>query len=217
MPADSLHNLHVVKAVKASVVHGYGTRFRIIKYYSGSLFKDTVTVWGYAGSTCRLSLEKSWLPAGDTVFLIMTRITGIEGPEETYTDFSVDYCGSYYLQVKGDSVYGGIDTFAQNGYPIGAFTDSLCKVLPNHCITAGISSPQEAPRVTVYPNPAADRLFVKGTRPAKIKVTDVLGRTVAQCGPANSISLAAVPPGMYLVCLYSAGGNLYYRQRITKE
>ena len=77
----------------------------------------------------------------------------------------------------------------------------------------GVEEVKTAPAVlSVYPNPASDVLYITADKPAhSIRVYNVYGQEVAQAADADSINVANLPAGVYIV---NADGKI---ARIIKE
>ena len=77
----------------------------------------------------------------------------------------------------------------------------------------GVEEVKTAPAVlSVYPNPASDVLYITADKPAhSIRVYNVYGQEVAQATDANSINVANLPAGVYIV---NADGKI---ARVIKE
>ena len=77
----------------------------------------------------------------------------------------------------------------------------------------GVEEVKTAPTVlSVYPNPASDVLYITADKPAhSIRVYNVYGQDVAQATDANSINVANLPAGVYIV---NADGKI---ARVIKE
>jgi hypothetical protein len=144
----------------------------------------------------------------------MRKNISYEGPDESTDDFVVSYCGYNYLRLKRDSVFGGsAGSFSWDGYPLGLFEDSLCKVLNNHCLL-DVKEPESVSEFTIVPNPSAGRLradftLVKNGH-MRIEVCDLTGRLISivkeeeweQKGVHEEwVDITSLPPGTYFVRL----------------
>lgn len=70
---------------------------------------------------------------------------------------------------------------------------------------ASVTEPTSESFVTVYPNPAANRISVQGIDPGtEITLYDMLGRAVLRSITPLSVDVSALPPGVYVV---RAGGE----------
>ena len=77
----------------------------------------------------------------------------------------------------------------------------------------GVEEVKNAPAVlSVYPNPVSDILYITADKPThSIRVYNVYGQEVAQATDANSINVANLPAGVYIV---NADGKI---ARVIKE
>lgn len=113
---------------------------------------------------------------------------------ETSQDFTPTVNGSYAVILKSFSC---VDT-------------SSCVTIAN----VGIDE-QEADAFKVYPNPASDQLFIESERSVeKVSFTAMNGQELNTVPNGdNSISLASLTPGMYIVNIYTE--NDVYRKRVV--
>jgi hypothetical protein len=63
--------------------------------------------------------------------------------------------------------------------------------------------------VTVYPNPAKDKITIDGIHSAEVKVYNALGQLVKTMRNVNEISVVDLPQGVYLLRIMDAEGNVY--------
>ena len=66
-----------------------------------------------------------------------------------------------------------------------------------------------ASEVTVYPNPARDRVTIEGIEPAMIQVYNTLGQLVRSAENADCISVESLVDGLYLLRIADAEGKNY--------
>ena len=71
--------------------------------------------------------------------------------------------------------------------------------------------------ISIVPNPTRDLLSINGTGPVNIRVYDVTGRLVKEAAHTNSISVASMPTGVYVLKLSDSQGRLVYQDKIVKE
>ena len=71
----------------------------------------------------------------------------------------------------------------------------------HQCGGTGVEEVKDTPAVlSVYPNPVSDILYITTDKPARsIRVYNVYGQEVAQATDANSINVANLPAGVYIV------------------
>ena len=63
--------------------------------------------------------------------------------------------------------------------------------------------------VTVYPNPAKEKITMDGIHPAEVQVYNALGQVVKTVRDANEISVADLSQGVYLLRITDAEGRVY--------
>jgi hypothetical protein len=94
--------------------------------------------------------------------------------------------------------------------------------VPGFAGAAQLTSPsagyaQDA-RVLVYPNPAKDRVYVKGTAAVRIEIINMIGDIVLHEEIAGgTVSLSDIQPGLYIVRIYDADDALILSSRLTKQ
>ena len=86
-----------------------------------------------------------------------------------------------------------------------------------------VKSPADNISVSVFPNPATDKLFVsvKGQLPVGLSgtLTSITGNILQQCSlPDNNniLSIEQYPAGMYYLILCDANGNRWV-EKVTKR
>ena len=123
-------------------------------------------------------------------------IVGDKGPDKSRADDFVFEAGkTYRFLVKVFGVYDGVVLTVTGG-------------------GTGVEEVKTAPAavLSVYPNPASDVLYITADKPAhSIRVYNVYGQEVAQATDANSINVANLPAGVYIV---NADGKI---ARVIKE
>ena len=68
--------------------------------------------------------------------------------------------------------------------------------------TTSVFSPPETGSLTLYPNPATDRLYLRDAQPGRVAVYDMLGRMTHQAtlvGSQNSIDVSTLRSGQYVL------------------
>ena len=123
-------------------------------------------------------------------------IVGDKGPDKSRADDFVFEAGkTYRFLVKAFGGYDGVVLTVTGG-------------------GTGVEEVKTAPAavLSVYPNPASDVLYITADKPAhSIRVYNVYGQEVAQATDANSINVANLPAGVYIV---NADGKI---ARVIKE
>ena len=197
----TLQGLFVVRARMLTPVGGHGVRFRILDRFLGNTIPDTVTVWSDPGWLCRFSPRSAYQCPGDTILAVL-RQAQLISPPESPDDYEINGCGFFHLLQKGDTVYGGhVTSFTAGGYPLGAFMDSLSKVLTPLPVS---EEPGSGSAVLLYHNPAGDLIYIQtGREPVlSLEVFDNLGRqfpVTYGCGGVCSADLKALPAGLYFL------------------
>jgi len=91
--------------------------------------------------------------------------------------------------------------------------------------TAGIFSASVENKLLIYPNPAADKIQIKGfeknNTQINVRLFDVCGRLQSQqltttSGESIEIPLNTLSPGMYFVVLEDEKGKLIHREPFVK-
>ncbi len=68
--------------------------------------------------------------------------------------------------------------------------------------TVGIDSPGEDRKITIFPNPAQDKLFIDGFNSGQLEIYDIFGRKVFEkdiVSFSGSVSLQEIPAGAYIL------------------
>ena len=68
--------------------------------------------------------------------------------------------------------------------------------------------------MSVYPNPARDKVTIEGIEPVEVQLYNALGQLVKAVRDANEINVAGLPQGVYLLRIADAEGRTY-TNRIT--
>ncbi len=68
---------------------------------------------------------------------------------------------------------------------------------------------EKALQITVYPNPAKDRVIVEGIEAAEVQVYNALGQLVKIVQNANEINVSDLMEGIYLLRITTADGKCY--------
>ena len=66
-----------------------------------------------------------------------------------------------------------------------------------------------AEQVSVYPNPAREKVTIEGIEPAEVQVYNALGQLVKTVRDANEIPVTDLPQGVYLLRIADAEGKVY--------
>ena len=83
-------------------------------------------------------------------------------------------------------------------------------------VISGITSGTDRCSITIFPNPATDRLFIQtnmpGNHPENIRIYDLSGRTMFKTSPAESrgdLDLSSLPAGIYLLNATFSNGQVH--------
>jgi len=79
--------------------------------------------------------------------------------------------------------------------------------------TEGIDEPTENP-LSVYPNPAKDKVAIEGIEPAKVQIYNAQGQLMEMVQGTNHIDVSGLEEGVYLLRITDAEGRVY-TNRIT--
>lgn len=223
-------SVHIMKVVKLGMVGGYGGQFKVLHKYYGDSQKDTITVWGNTGPTCRLNVGPNLFPTGDTSIIVMQHLYGPDGPDENAEDFFILNCGYFYLSVKGDSVFGGgygsatyPAAFTRYGYGLQALEDSMCVVFaqfnlncsPTSIINQGLDRAEE---IQIFPNPVNTSFRISGSRIRQVQILNGAGQVFSgiDAYPSGTdIGVADLPPGVYWVLITDIR-NVVHRRKLVK-
>ena len=73
-------------------------------------------------------------------------------------------------------------------------------------------------RVTIYPNPATDRIYIRGNGAYHVELMNMIGEVVLhEDVTAGTVSIADLKSGMYIVRVYDAEGSLILSAKLTKQ
>ncbi|MBS1618036.1 MAG: T9SS type A sorting domain-containing protein [Bacteroidetes bacterium] len=78
---------------------------------------------------------------------------------------------------------------------------------------------QQEQRATIFPNPAKDRIYVKGATAARIELINMIGEPVLDepLTASGLVLLTDIQPGMYIVHIYDADGTVILSTRLTRQ
>ncbi len=100
----------------------------------------------------------------------------------------------------------------------GFASKSVFAVVPQAADYTYISSRDG--HVMIYPNPASDRLYVKGDGQTayNIELLNMLGAVVLSEEVSNGVvSLSGLQPGLYLLRVYGTDGQIYLSSKLVKQ
>ncbi len=87
-------------------------------------------------------------------------------------------------------------------------------------VTGGGDIPANGPDITVYPNPASDRIFIRaaGYPLLRIRLFDLQGRSVCeQEQECEILDVSALPEGLYILQLTVADGRVVSRKVVIRR
>ncbi|MCB0793696.1 MAG: T9SS type A sorting domain-containing protein [Flavobacteriales bacterium] len=194
----------IVLGVKVDEVH-YGMRVKVLEVLSGdAIAGDTLVVWGDNGALCRWYVG-AWA-IGDTVLwafhdtdFMGNFITAGYPPDlEQEGHFHISICGWYWLNYSSGTVSGNIAP-GLNTLPL---SDML--QYTNGCIGTVIEGPEGDRPLSIWPNPASERVWVDLETGGEYtaEVHDGLGRIIireriSSVSGSFSIDVSALPVGTY--------------------
>lgn len=84
-------------------------------------------------------------------------------------------------------------------------------------VMAAQQQPQE--RATIFPNPAKDKVYVKGGGAARIELINMIGELVLDepLTASGLVLLTDIQPGMYIARVYDESGTLILSTRLTRQ
>lgn len=71
--------------------------------------------------------------------------------------------------------------------------------------------------ISVFPNPAADVVFIEAQQPVRAVLAGLEGRIITDVNDAKSISISHLAQGIYILKLYDGSGELLEVKKIVKE
>lgn len=82
-----------------------------------------------------------------------------------------------------------------------------------------ITAMQQEQRATIYPNPAKDRIYVKGAAATRIELVNMIGEVVLDEPLTSSglVLLTDIQPGMYIAHIYDESGAIILSTRLTRQ
>ena len=122
------------------------------------------------------------------------------------SDLGLLYCGSYYFC---GGYYRAL-CFHQYG--------ELVWENPEYgtCTFDGVEETKES-GISIYPNPAKDRVIVEGIEAAEVEVYNALGQMVKTVRGTNEIDLSGLVEGVYLLLITDTEGKNHVARVAVKE
>ncbi len=81
----------------------------------------------------------------------------------------------------------------------------------------GIDGRSAAGDISLYPNPAQDKIHIRTPYPVNVSIDDLSGRQLKWQRRAETVMLGDLPAGLYLVKVWSTGGRLLYVEKLVKN
>ena len=114
------------------------------------------------------------------------------------SDFGLLYCGSYYFC---GGYYRAL-CFHQDGELIWQNPEY------DACVITSVEEINDKV-ISVYPNPAMEKVTIDGVEAAEVQVYNALGRLVKTARNSNEVSLGGLPQGVYMVRITDAENKVF--------
>jgi hypothetical protein len=88
---------------------------------------------------------------------------------------------------------------------------------PFNLTTLGIESVTLSEPIRLYPNPAADIVYIEAREPVHAILSTFDGRIVLQEDNVRALNMAALPEGMYMITVYNNKGMLLLRDKLLHK
>ncbi len=131
---------------------------------------------------------------------------------------------SSYQWLKNNTIIAGATaatyTVTENGdYSLVAATANGCTDTSNviHINGTGIGDPDYNTRVTVYPNPAGNRIHVAAAVVTNLSLSSIDGKVLKQAKAATTMSLEEIAAGIYFLKVTNTKGHLLKTEKIIRE
>jgi hypothetical protein len=131
---------------------------------------------------------------------------------------------SYQWYLNGQMVSGayGISYYpVQNGVYTMQVTDQWnCTGVSNGILIenfTGVASTTLNNQIMISPNPAHEQIQIIGLDKSRVKIYNALGQEVINVLNQNTISIAALSNGIYMVHIFDEHNNLVQAQKLVKE
>ncbi|PZF71176.1 T9SS type A sorting domain-containing protein [Taibaiella soli] len=72
-------------------------------------------------------------------------------------------------------------------------------------------------KVTVYPNPMHDRIYVQSANNVTITLRDVVGKVITKASDTKELTFGNIADGIYLVTVTDEKGNVLLNQKLVKQ
>ena len=226
--AKSKPGFAIAQARILSFYH-WGMYMEVVDRIYNSGVPDTILVWADCGACCRPGIAYEGFAIGDTLLMALQH-TDLAGnillpliPDyEDSSDYMLSVCGTHFMRYRSGKVTGAF-------YPVTPASDGdtldylTFKQQIMNCVETPLSvdSAPEDQGVKVFPNPAAAEVHIQGPAGmAAFRLFNSLGQRVSY-GLTDSrearIDLGSLPPGIYSLLVYDAGGRLLGRSILSRK
>ena len=117
-------------------------------------------------------------------------------------------------QYAGQEIYVALRHFAQGGMA-SMYDDFLFSGFSGLYGDGSVCSLESDGKISVYPNPAADVVYINGVAEADVTVTSLSGAVVLAVDGVNSVDVSGLSAGVYLMTVKT--GDNVYTERIIKK
>lgn len=94
---------------------------------------------------------------------------------------------------------------------------AICTFMISSQTTAVLKNQEAANALIIYPNPASDRLYVKGYDYSSYEIINNIGERVLQGGQDSEIALSGIANGMYMILFYNENQELVVMKKVVIE
>lgn len=193
------------------------THYREVILYSVNVhpaFKNNISISANTFSSDKKEINLNWSYALEGTikdFTIERRLSGkgnwqkmasIQPESQNFTDTSIQYDNSYWYRVYADTI-GGI-----------VYSDSVKAGINKGGNNLGQEEISNQSTLTLYPNPATDKLFLSLPNNTQIQqwaLIDLQGRLIKSGGGTTEISTQDLPQGLYLLRAETNNGEVMAR------
>jgi hypothetical protein len=173
----------------------------------------TFNTWVTVAEAPPLRIQFGLYPESETGGIIEAVVTGGRPPYQ-------------YHWNTGDTT-ARIANLDQGVYGLTVSDASGCATGQQVLLVSSTNLPANAASYRIFPNPAADMLYIEGWEPAdagkKIILYNQWGLRVRELGPIPfssspvALSVDALPRGMYWLCVVEPGGRFTFRRPVVLQ
>lgn len=129
---------------------------------------------------------------------------------------------TYKWEKNGVAIPGATNatyTVTSNGsYTVFVTDSNMCtSTSPLPKVEVGVRNLAPDQHIVVLPNPATSTIYIQALSPLRIGLYNMLGQMVREVDNSASVSVAGLPPGLYLLRLWDENGQLVYQDKIRKQ